>query len=115
MDERMELAVPSWVLAMRQAAQKLISQADIEEIVRNQVAAAKAGNKDAIRFVFQQVLGGEGLRGATFVQNVYQGDTYPNRPTKALPGTKDKIAEMRRRVASGQSAINPNDARPDEA
>ncbi len=71
---RVTETMPSWVAAMREAAMSEIGDADVREIVRNQVVAAKAGDRNAIRFVFEQVLGGAALKGATFVQNNYGAD-----------------------------------------
>lgn len=51
-------AAPAWITQMRAAAMAKIGQKDIEEIVQNQVDAAKKGDRNAIRFVFEQILGG---------------------------------------------------------
>lgn len=64
----MESTMPSWVLKMREAAQAAITEADLIDIVKMQVALAKKGNPAALKFVFDQVLGGAALKGATFVQ-----------------------------------------------
>jgi hypothetical protein len=62
--------VVNWIQAMRNAAQGALKQEDVEAIVANQVAKAKQGDQAAIKFVFDQLLGGP-MKGATFVQNVY--------------------------------------------
>jgi hypothetical protein len=82
---RMDAALPPWMAALRAAAQKYIQPADIEEIVRNQVTAAKGGDKAAMKFVFEQVLGGAALKGATFVQNVYEAGSVTQVAPRALP------------------------------
>lgn len=104
--------MPAWVMAMRQAAQKHVTEADIEEIVKGQVAAAKKGDRNAIRFVFEQVLSGA-PKGGTYVQNNFYGQDTPAKTTRALPGTKDKIETMRQRVAAGESAFKDGDGRRD--
>lgn len=73
-----QAGLPPWVLALREAAQKHVKATDIEEIVKKQVDLAKQGNKDAIKFVFDYVLGGNSMKGATFVQNNYGPE--PERP-----------------------------------
>jgi len=105
--------VPSWVMNLRSAAMNLLTQKDVEAIVKAQIARAKEGDRNAIKFVFDQLLGGSSVRGATFIQNIYQGED-PGKPTKALPGTLDKIARMRRRLAAGRSAFDAEDAQPTE-
>ncbi len=103
--------VPPWIAAMRAAAQAQIKQSDIEEIVKNQIASAKNGNKDAIKFIFEQVLGGAAPRAGTNIQNNYYDGKSPNAPTAALPGTPEKVEAMRRRVAAGQQPTNGKDAK----
>jgi hypothetical protein len=76
-------AVPQWVATMRQAAQEVISAEDVKAIVQNQVEKAKSGDQAAIKFVFDQILGGP-LKGATFVQNVYHNDS-PDQTGEAAP------------------------------
>lgn len=105
--------LPAWVQNMRAAAQKVLKQEDVEEIVKNRVEAAKKGDKHAIRFVFDQVLGGVPVKAAQIVQNNFYGEAdRPDKPTKALPGSRAKIEAMRRRVASGQSACSGRDGAP---
>lgn len=107
-----EVALPSWITSLRAAAMKTVQQEDVEEIIRNQVKRAKDGDKNAIQFVFQQLLGGAYIKGATFVQNNY--GLNPIQPedlgTRALPGSPEKVEVMRERLASGRPATNPNDA-----
>lgn len=64
-------ALPAWVQKMRSAAQAAITEQDIREIVAKQVERAKQGDEKAMKFVFDQVLGGAAMKGATFVQNNY--------------------------------------------
>jgi len=102
--------VPLWITTMRNVAMETISEEDVKAIVVNQVKAAKKGDKNAIKFVFDQVLGGTYAKGATFIQNNFSG-SEPNARTKALPGSKEKVGRMRRRLAAGQSAFSDVDAK----
>jgi len=101
--------MPPWMALMRRAAMKAVTEEDIAAIVRKQVEKAKTGDQAAMKFVFDHVLGGQQLRGATFVQNNFHGDADPNKPTAARPGTKAKIDRMRERVAAGLPATNDDD------
>lgn len=101
--------VPPWVATMRQAAVDAISVEDINEIVCNQVKLAKEGNPAAIKFVFDQVLGGQTLRGATFVQNNYTGGANPELPTKERPGSNGKLLAMQARADAGRPLCDDDD------
>lgn len=68
-------AVPAWMQQMREAARAQISQADVEEIVKGQVERAKKGDTSAIKFVFDQVLGGAAFKGATIIQHNTENHT----------------------------------------
>lgn len=105
--------LPRWLQMMRDAAMGAISKEDVKEIVTNQVKRAKAGDQNAIRFVFDQVLGGAQLKGATFIQNVYEGGERPDRPTKARPGTGKKLDTMARRASAGLPLCSGDDG-PDD-
>lgn len=63
--------LPPWMLALRQAAEEAINTTDVSEIVKKQVELAKGGDQRAAKFVFDQLLGGAALKGATFIQNNY--------------------------------------------
>lgn len=91
--------LPPWMAKMRQAAMQSISEADVQAIVRGQIDAAKKGNKDAIKFVFDYILGAQQFKGATIVQNNNYGDS-PAKPTKARPGSPEKLDAMARRAAN---------------
>jgi hypothetical protein len=97
--------IPSWVVKMREAAASSITEGDIKDIVKAQVQRAKDGNAAALKFIFEQVLGGAELKGATFIQNNYGKDESPEKPALALPGSNEKIELMRRRVTSGNGAF----------
>jgi len=97
---------------MRRAARETIKTEDIEAIVRNQVQRAKEGDQAAIKFIFGEVLGGNELKGATFVQNVFDpGQPLPTKPAKIKPGSEQKIELMRQRIATGNNngAFHPED------
>lgn len=107
-DENFE-GLPPWMAAMRKAVVDCVTNDDIKEIVQNQVKRAKEGDPHAIKFVFGQILGGDTFRGATFVQNNNYGDAAPSKPTRAIPGTPDKIEHMRRRAEAGIDLTNDKD------
>jgi hypothetical protein len=100
--------MPPWMAKMRAAVCDIITPGDIEEIVKNQVARAKSGDPAAIKFVFDQLLGG-GMKGATFIQNNNYGDEGAGKPSNAVPGTPAKLDLIRRRVEAGLPACNPSD------
>lgn len=92
--------LPPWIATMRRAAMGAVNEDDIREMVANQVKKAKEGNRDALKFIFDTVLAGAQMRGATFVQNNYASDGEAEKPTAARPGTQKKIKEMQRRLAA---------------
>jgi hypothetical protein len=103
------------MVAMREAAQECVSANDIKAIVQAQIEKAKKGDKDAMKFVFEQVLGGSAFKGATFTQNHYYGDNdLPDKPTTGRPGSAKKIETMRRRIEAGASPFNSDDAGDDD-
>lgn len=61
--------IPKWMQVMRMAAQEVITPEDVKEIVKNQVKRAKEGDRNAIAFVFGQVLGGDQMKGMTLIQH----------------------------------------------
>ncbi len=107
-EDRALAGLPPWMAKMRAAATNAITETDIAEIVQNQVKRAKAGDQNAIKFVFDQVLGGAQLKGATFIQNNFGGES-PDKPTDAVPGTPAKLETIRRRVAAGMDSCRPED------
>lgn len=95
MDELMKQngqnGMPAWVIRMREAAQKCIKETDIQEMVQAQVVLAKKGNPAALRFVFEQVLGGGSLKGMTLVQeNHYAADSPAFRQVTDAPALSDE-------------------------
>lgn len=65
--------VPPWIQEMRDVVAKSISTEDVKAMIEAQVKKAKEGDERALKFVFEYVLGGMDLRGATFVQKNYSG------------------------------------------
>ena len=53
-----EADIADWQSSHRMAIYDSIDESDISEIVKNQVAKAKDGDANAIKFVFGHVLGG---------------------------------------------------------
>lgn len=104
--------LPTWITLMREAAIKCVKPEDIEQIVKAQVDKAKAGDEKALKFVFEQVLGGASMKGATFIQNVYP--EVPEKPTHCLPGSNGKISKMQQRVAAGRGVFSGEDEEPDQ-
>ncbi|HUX16240.1 MAG TPA: hypothetical protein VMW52_07185 [Phycisphaerae bacterium] len=95
---RCEQMVPPWIQRMREMSQKHLTEDVVESIVVGQIERAKKGDRNAIRFVFDQLMGGQALRGATFVQNNYGGD-FCEPPDKPLPPKGPaRIEAMRRRA-----------------
>ena len=105
-------SLPPWLDLMRKAAMEEITVADVKDIIRSQVKLAKTGNPQATKFIFEQVLGGSVMKGATFVQNVFSD--RPDKPTKSLPGTKDKLNTMARRAAARRPLYEDGDGITDE-
>lgn len=103
-------SIPEWMTKMRAAAQACISESDIQEIVQKQVERAKQGDAQAMKFVFEQVLGGAAFKGATFIQNNNSYGSDPTSPAKSKPGTQDRIAEMAARADRGLPLVQPGDA-----
>lgn len=114
-DDAMTEMVPPWIAAMRRAAQAVVTADDITEIVRAQVAAAKKGDRNAMKFVFEQVLGGAALKGATFAQHNYYDGADPRKPTSSLPGSPEKERVIRKRLRAGLPAFDPADQKEDIA
>ncbi|MEP0846043.1 MAG: hypothetical protein HRF50_04380 [Phycisphaerae bacterium] len=109
---RQETAVmPPWMAAMRKAAMGAISEQDVQAIVRAQIEAAKQGDRHAIKFVFDYILGGNTMKGGTFVQNNFYGrpDDDPAAPTDQVPGTNGKLRTMQRRKEAGLPLCDPRD------
>lgn len=102
-------ALPPWIATMRKAAMDAVGVDDIKEIVQAQVKKAKEGDANAMKFVFEQVLGGAQLKGATFIQNVYPTGDRPDEPSDAIPGTPKKLDLIAKRIASGNGAFNKRD------
>jgi hypothetical protein len=100
-------SLPPWLAEMRRAAREGVKASDVKEIVAKQVELAKQGDARALKFVFNTVLGGDQMKGGTFIQNNYHSD--PAAPTNALPGTNGKLKTMEARRAAGLPLTTPRD------
>jgi hypothetical protein len=100
--------LPPWMQTMRQAAMDSIKEEDVKQIVANQVKAAKEGDGKAIRFVFDYLLGGNAMKGATFIQNNFHGE-QPQTPTDERPGSNGKLSKMQKRLAANLPLTNKDD------
>lgn len=98
--------IPEWIAAMREAALGSLSRDELVSICRAQVQKAVGGDEKAARFVIEYLLGGLGMKGATFVQNNFSGNIEH---TDARPGTSSKLRIMEQRVAAGRSAFESSD------
>ena len=104
----------AYMAKMRNAAQTGVTEADITGIVRAQVAKAKAGDAAAIKFVFERVIGGLGMDGATIVQeNHYHIEVDEERKVRLaepLPEAQsDRVKRMRERLDAGLDPVLPAD------
>ena len=110
-ETRCEQMVPPWISRMRKMAQKHLTEDVVEEIVKAQIDRAKKGDRNAIKFVFDQLMGGQSLKGATFIQNNYGSESSERPgPTDALPGSDDKILAMQRRMERRENLTRADDA-----
>lgn len=101
--------LPPWMAAIRKAVLDTVTQEDVTDIVRGQIKKAKEGDQAAIKFVFGQLLGGDTFKGATFVQNNYNTDDRPDKPTKTRAGSGERVEIMRRRLEAGLPLSNGED------
>jgi hypothetical protein len=101
--------LPPWLRAMREAAMDAVSTSDVTEMVKCQVEKAKKGDRQALQFVFDKILGGDQLKGATFVQQNFYGEDDPTKPTPARPGTNGKLVKMQARAAAGMPLCDKDD------
>ena len=92
--------LPPWMVMMQAAARKLLSEADVEAIIQVQIDAAKKGDQKAARFVFEQLMGGAAMKGATFVQHVYPEGQ------RSLPAAVDAV-ETPASLARPAAAVEP--------
>lgn len=105
-----EVMLPPWMQAMRQAAIESVTPDDIEAIMKKQVQLAKAGDRAAVKFVTDFVMGSGMLRGATIVQNNYGAEhDHPSTPTSVRPGSAEKLAVMQRRAAAREPLCAADD------
>ena len=111
---RCEQMVPPWIQGMRDMSQKHLTEDVVESIIVGQIDRAKKGDKNAINFVFNQLMGGQALKGATFVQNNYApGSADP--PGTPLPKKGPaRIEALRLRAEQRRPLIEPGDVEDDD-
>jgi hypothetical protein len=113
--------MPAWMQQMREAARACIGESDITEIVRGQVERAKKGDAGAIKFVFDQVLGGAAFKGATIIQNNTENhyaaggpgaaESFdPKRPIRQGASAEERVAITKLRLDAGLPLQDPRDA-----
>lgn len=92
---------------LRAAVFNAVSESDITEVVKSIVEKAKGGDKIALRYLFDYVLGG---RVTTAVQNNVYVDQHSEPPaTAARPGSAEKIEVLRGRLANGRDLFSTLD------
>lgn len=103
-------ALPAWMVKIREAVTGAVKTSDIQEIFEKQVELAKRGDRNAAKFVLDQVRAFTEIRGITIAQtnNHFHGE-QPTAPTKAMPGTDSKIKRMQQRAAMGQELTREED------
>jgi len=108
LDVKCQQMVPPWLQRMRDIASKHLTEDVVDAIVTNQIEAAKKGDRNAIKFVFSQLMGGAALKGASFTQNNY---TINRSPAKPLPpkGSSARIEALRKLAEEGRDLMEPDD------
>jgi len=97
----------TWQHKLRAAAFNGISEQDVTEIVQNAVQRAKEGDPKAVNFVMK-MLGAD--RPITVNNHLYvDGEKRDPKPTEAVPGSEEKLEEMRRRVTNGERVFDGRD------
>lgn len=112
--QKTDFELPPWMIALRNAAQNAVKPSDISEIMKKQVELAKKGNTQAVKFVFEQLLGGSAIKGATFIQNNFRDTKEIDGPTRARPGSTEKVEIMRRRMEAGMPITRDDDSNGDD-
>lgn len=95
---------------LRAAVFNAVSEEDIRETIEAIVTRAKQGDKIALKYLFDYILGG---RVTTAIQNnVYiDGRREPDEPTDALPGTRRKLDVLSQRAGNGQRLFHAEDSK----
>lgn len=111
----------SVITSLRTAILEGITSDDIKIMVAKQVEKAKEGDKDALRFVFDYVLGGKsaGAPSKLIQNNNYYGkgskDIDGEVPSPAIrssapPGSPEKLTDMADRLRRGVELTHEDDA-----
>jgi len=118
-DDGALMALPDWMVRIRQAVTGAIKSQDLEAIFAKQVELAKQGDRRAAKFVLDQARAFSEVKGITIVQNNFHGGgegdgSRPDLPTRARPGTKAKLRRMEERLAMGEPLTRDDDGPDDE-
>jgi hypothetical protein len=104
-------AVAPWVQKLRAAMFDAITETDIQEIVKNLVKRAKDGDPGAVKMLFDYVLGGrQASTQAATIETQNNLILPPPRPTRARPGSRQKVLAMAERAQKGLSLNHDDDA-----
>lgn len=71
-DEPIDVASIAWQEKLRQAIFESVTEEDVKGIVRAQVDKAKAGDKAALKFVMEYIVGAKNQPTKLVQQNYYQ-------------------------------------------
>ena len=98
----------AWQSKLRKAVFDGVSEADIKEIVANQIKAAKAGDRHAIKWVTEYILGGKGPQ-VSINRSVFVDARRRPKRTDAIQGTPAKVTVLANRAANGRALFNAAD------
>jgi len=95
---------------LRTAVFNAISEADVVDVVKRIVENAKEGDRVALKYLFDYILGG---RVTTAVQNIFYIEGEPKvetvEPTDAPPGTIAKVGVLANRAKNGEPLFRDKD------
>ena len=110
-------AVHSWQSQMREAVFEALDAQAIRDVVGAMVEKAKKGDIQAARLLLAYAVGSPTVHVKNAVIQVpdrdpegYPATPLPTAPSKGLPRTDLKFADMQRRAANGQPLADPRDA-----
>jgi len=96
---------------LRAAVFNGVNESDVKDIVAGIVKRAKAGDKDALKYFFEYILGGQVK---TAIQNnmvIEQPQPpQPSEPARSLPGSPEKLDVLRARATRGEAIFGNDDA-----
>jgi len=92
---------------LRTAVFNAISEADVIDVVKGIVEKAKEGDRVALKYLFDYILGGQVT---TAVQNNFYIEGEPKvEPTDAPPGTIAKVGVLAKRAKNGEPLFRDKD------